>query len=73
MTNESGRLYEQSSKLRAIARMLGADGYTERPGITFTACELDGFSSMLIATADNIDGVRDRLPSIRLLTESQDL
>jgi len=41
--------------------MLGANGDSERPGITFTACELDGFSSMLIAADDNIDAVRDTI------------
>lgn len=59
--NESGKLYEQSSKLRAMARMLGANGDTERPDVTFTACELDGFSSMLNAVADEIDEARDRI------------
>lgn len=59
--NESGKLYEQSSKLRAMARMLRANGDTERSDISFTACELDGFSSMLNAVADEIDAARDRI------------
>lgn len=57
---ESGKLYAESSKLRTLAKMLKANGDTERPDVTFTACELDGFSSMLNSVADEIDGIRDR-------------
>lgn len=55
-------LYVQSSKLRATARMLEANGDNERPSIAFDAVELSGFSSLLVAVADEIDAVRDRLP-----------
>ena len=62
--NESGRLYAESSKLRTLARMLEANGDTERQYVTFTAIELNGFASMLIAAADNIDAVRDSLSNL---------
>ena len=49
------------SKLRTLARMLKANGDSERSDINFTTIELDGFASLLIAAADNIDAVRDSL------------
>ena len=61
---ESGKLYAESSILRTMAKMLKANGDTERPEITFTVSELDGFSTLLIGAADNIDVVRDNLPNI---------
>jgi hypothetical protein len=61
---ESEKLYAESSKLRTMAKMFKANGDIERPGITFNAVELDGFSSLLMAAADNIDDVRDKLPHL---------
>jgi len=58
---ESAGLYTQSSKLRAMARMLEGNGDTERPSVTFDAVELSGYSSLLIAVADEIDATRDRI------------
>jgi hypothetical protein len=58
---ESAGLYTQSSKLRAMARMLEGNGDTERQSITFNAVELSGYSSLLIAVADEIDATRDRI------------
>jgi len=58
---ESINLYAQSSKLRTLARMLAGNGDTERPEIVFSPIELDGFASLLVAVADEIDGARDRI------------
>lgn len=58
---ESENLYAESSKLRALARMLETNGSTERQDVPFTANELDGFAFLLNAAADNIDAVRDNL------------
>jgi len=56
---DSHSLYTESSRLRALARMLEGNGDVERPDITFTAIELDGFASLLAAVADDIDAYRD--------------
>jgi len=61
---ESEKLYAESSKLRTMAKMFKANGDIERPGITFNAVELDGFALLLNVAADNIDAVRDGLPSL---------
>lgn len=50
-------------KLRTFLAVVGLKSL-ERPDITFNAVELDGFSTLLIGAADNIDTVRDNLPSL---------
>jgi hypothetical protein len=42
--------------------MLAGNGDTERQAVTVSAVELDGFSSLLVAVADEIDATRDRMP-----------
>lgn len=42
--------------------MLEVNGDTERPSIVIDPVELSGFSSLLVAVAEEIDTVRDRLP-----------
>jgi hypothetical protein len=58
---EAAGLYKQSSKLRTMARMLEGNGDTDRPAVTFDANELSGFSSLLLAVAEEIDATRDRM------------
>ena len=58
---ETAGLYRQSSKLRTMARMLAGSGGTERPSVTFDAGELSGFSSLLIAVAEEIEAMGDRI------------
>ena len=55
----SARLYQQSSQLRGMARMLSADGDTERGPVTFSPVELDGFAAIMAGIADEVDACRD--------------
>ena len=40
---------------------LEGNGDSERPSVTFDAVELSGYSSLLLAVADEIDATRDRM------------
>jgi len=61
----SRRLYHQSSKLRAMARLFAGNGDTERPNMTFNAVELDGLSSLFIAAANRVDATRYMMFELR--------